>query len=92
VIGTTYLLLEYTAHCAFTWSAYGSTGWTKAERTLQNRDSMELEDTGSVGLIFQAILYYLQGNIMPIASHLVSKNSIVVFGALTDSNFIVSHL
>jgi hypothetical protein len=40
---------------------------------------MQLEDRFS-GVIFHTILYYLQGNIMSIASHLVGKNSIVVFG------------
>jgi hypothetical protein len=48
---------------------------------------MQLEDTASVELIFQAIHYDLQGNIMPIASHLLSKNSIVIFRALTDFTF-----
>jgi hypothetical protein len=61
----------------------------RRQKKLQNQDSMQLEDTGSVGLFFkQFYLYYLQGNIMPIASHLVSKNSIVDFGALTDSTLL----
>jgi hypothetical protein len=84
--------LEYTTQRAFTCGANGSTGWARPEKILQNRDSMQLEETCSVGIFFkQFYLYYLQGNIMPIASNLMAKNSIVVFGALTDSTFIVSH-
>ena len=65
----------------------------RRQKKLQNQDSMQLEDTGSVGLSFkQFYLFYLQAIILPIASHLVSKNSIVVVGALTDdSTLIVSH-
>jgi hypothetical protein len=91
-MGTTFLLFRYTERRTFTCGVYRSTGRTKAEKILQNRDSMQLEDTGSVGLFFkQFYLYYLPGNIMPITSNLVAKNSIVVFGALTDSSFTVSH-
>jgi hypothetical protein len=86
-----FLLLGYTARCALTCGAYGSTGRTKAEKTSKSR----LNATGGhrfSGVIFQAILsIYLQGNLLPIASRLVSKNPIVVVGALTDSTFIVSH-
>ncbi len=43
-----------------------------AEKT-SNRDPVQLEDKFS-GVIFHIILYYLQGNILSIASHLVGKN------------------
>jgi hypothetical protein len=72
VIGITFLLLGYAARSAFTCGAYGSTGWTRAEKTSKSR----LNTTRGLrfsGVIFRAILCYLQGNIMPIAGHLVSN-------------------
>ena len=48
---------------------------------------MQLEDTGSVELFFNQFYITCREILWPIASHLVAKNSIVVFGALTDSTF-----
>ena len=33
----TFMLLGYTAQCAFTYGANGSTGWTRAEKTSKSR-------------------------------------------------------
>jgi hypothetical protein len=81
----------YTARCAFICGAYGSTCRTKAEKTSKSR----LNATGGhrfSGVIFQAILSILLARkYYAYRESFGVKNSIVVFGALTDSTFIVSN-
>src|SRR5918997_657397 len=62
----------------------------RRQNELQNADPMQLDDIGSLGL-FSSNSILLVGNIMPITSHLVAKNSIVAFGVLTDFKIRVSH-
>jgi hypothetical protein len=91
MIGTMFLLLGYTARCAFTYGAYGSTCRTKAEKTSKSR----INATGGhrfSEVIFQAILSILLARkYYAYCESFGVKNSIVVFGALTDSTFIVSN-
>ena len=59
MIGALFLLLEYTEHTVPSLVVAMEVLAGLRRNKLQDRDPMQLEDIGSVGVIFQAILYYL---------------------------------
>ena len=84
MIGTLFLPLGNTEHIVLSVVVAMEVLPRRRQNKLQNGDPMQLYDIASLGL-FSSNSILLVGNIMPITSHLVAKNSIVVFGALTDS-------
>jgi hypothetical protein len=90
VIGTLFLHLGNTEHTVPSVVVAMEVLPGRRQNKLQNGDPIQLDDIASLGF-FSSNSILLVGNIMLITSHLVAKNSIVVFGALTDSKIRVSH-